>query len=141
MPDVLIRGDRVDLVKDGRFTMAVEVENTSIAYIDGHEVKSATWIGTYPGGGQASGSTVNEGILAGLLIYCERTMPIPVFEDQNPPVFRETQTVDRVLRPSVITAAENTLPEITVSPTGREFGEEKGTMFTLRSLSRIRILT
>ena len=113
VPDVLIRGDRVDLVKDGRFTMAVEVENTSIAYIDGHEVKSATWIGTYPGGGQATGSTVNEGILAGLLIYCERTMPIPVFEDQNPPVFRETQTVDRVLRPSVITAAENTLPEIT----------------------------
>ena len=37
VPDVLIRGDRVDLVKDGRFTMAVEVENTSIAYIDGHE--------------------------------------------------------------------------------------------------------
>ena len=113
VPDVLIQGDRVDLVHDGRFSMAVEVQNTSIADIDGHEVKSAEWIGTYPGGGQASGSTVNEGILAGLLIHCERTIPLPLLEDEDPSIFRETQTVDRVLRPSVITAAENTLPEIT----------------------------
>ena len=48
VPDVLIQGDRIDLVHDGRFSMAVEVQNTSIADIDGHEVKSAEWIGTYP---------------------------------------------------------------------------------------------
>ena len=113
VPDVLTQGDRIDLVHDGRFSMAVEVQNTSIADIDGHEVKSAEWIGTYPGGGQAIGSTVNEGILAGLLIYCERTMSLPIVEDEDISIFRETQTVDRVLRPSVITAAENTLPEIT----------------------------
>ena len=112
VPDVLIEGDRIDLVHDGRFSMAVEVQNISIEDIDGHEVRSAKWIGTYPGGGQANGSTVNEGILAGLLIHCERTIPVPFSEDDGSSIFRETQTVDRVLRPSVITAAENTLPEI-----------------------------
>ena len=112
VPDILVEGDEIDLVNNGRVSMSITVTNTSsINQIDGHSVNSAEWIGHYPGIGQSSGSTVNEGILAGLIINCTRE--IQVEDDSNSTaIFTESQIVDRVLRPSIITAAENTPPQV-----------------------------
>ena len=112
VPDILVVGDEIDLVNNGRVSMSITVTNTSsINKIDGHSVNSAEWIGHYPGVGQSSGSTVNEGVLAGLIINCTREIQIE--EDSNSTaIFTESQIVDRVLRPSIITAAENTPPQV-----------------------------
>lgn len=112
VPDILVVGDEIDLVNNGRVSMSITVTNTSsINQIDGHSVNSAEWIGHYPGVGQSSGSTVNEGVLAGLIINCTREIQIE--EDSNSTaIFTESQIVDRVLRPSIITAAENTPPQV-----------------------------
>ena len=91
-----------------RFTV---IETSSTDEIDGHTVNSAKWIGDYPGGGQSSGTTVNEGILAGLIISCTGEIQIDP-DSSSAATFMESQTVDRVLMPSVITAAENTPPKI-----------------------------
>ena len=112
VPDILVEGDEIDLVNNGRVSMSITVIDTSSTnQIDGHSVNSAEWIGHYPGIGQSSGSTVNEGILAGLIINCTRE--IQVEDDSNSTaIFTESQIVDRVLRPSIITAAENTPPQV-----------------------------
>ena len=112
VPDILVEGDEIDLVNNGRVSMSITVTNTSSTnQIDGHSVNSAEWIGHYPGIGQSSGSTVNEGVLAGLIINCTREIQIE--EDSNSTaIFTESQIVDRVLRPSIITAAENTPPQV-----------------------------
>lgn len=112
VPDVLVEGDQIDLIQDGALSMRFTViETSSSDEIDGHTVNSAKWIGDYPGGGQSSGTTVNEGILAGLIISCTREIQIDP-DSSSAATFMESQTVDRVLTPSVITAAENTPPKI-----------------------------
>ena len=112
VPDILVEGDEIDLVNNGRVSMSITVTDTSSTnQIDGHSVNSAEWIGHYPGIGQSSGSTVNEGVLAGLIINCTREIQIE--DDSNSTaIFTESQIVDRVLRPSIITAAENTPPQV-----------------------------
>ena len=110
VPDVLVQGDEIDLVNNGRVSMSITVIDTSSTnQIDGHTVNSAEWIGHYPGIGQSSGSTVNEGVLAGLIINCTREIQIE--EDSNSTaIFTESQIVDRVLRPSIITCLLYTSP-------------------------------
>ncbi len=112
VPNILVEGDEIDLVNNGRVSMRMTVTDTSSTnQIDGHSVNSAEWTGHYPGLGQSYGSTVNEGLLAGLIINCTREIQIE--EDSNSTaIFTESQIVDRVLRPSIITAAENTPPQV-----------------------------
>ena len=110
-PDVLVQGDRIDLISDQQLSMTLIVTNETAGQIDGHPVRSVSWSGYYPGGGTANGTTVNEGILAGTIISCSRSIPLQ--QDQNASAyFTESQSIVRVLRPSVITEAENTIPEI-----------------------------
>ncbi len=110
-PDVLVQGDRIDLISDQQLSMTLIVTNETASQIDGHPVRSVSWSGYYPGGGTANGTTVNEGILAGTIISCSRSIPLQ--QDQNASAyFTESQSIVRVLRPSVITEAENTIPEI-----------------------------
>ena len=98
---------------------------------DGHEVELAEWQDTESlDNFTAYGTVINEGLLAGMLHEVYRIidigLPIGDENDNESEVVRvvEHQTLERVLYPSVITAAENTPPTLL----GLSFRE--GVLFT-----------
>ena len=82
--------------------------------MDGHIVEVAEWLGDYGENSHASGATVNEGPLAGLLNEVHRWVEIEIGQNDSGDsiAFVEHQLVDRVLSPSVVSEEENTPPAL-----------------------------
>ena len=117
-PDKLQVGDIFPTSQDGAGP-SIEIIGIRMGMADGHEVELAEWQDAANDEGfTAYGTVINEGILAGLLHEVNREINIDLpLEGENSTNNQtvsvvEHQTLERVLYPSVITAAGNTPPAL-----------------------------
>ena len=113
-PEVLFSGDKLVISNNIDFILSVLVKDTREVIIDGHNVNVINWIGNFRNDSdftsQASGSIINEGLLAGLFHHVNRSITM---EFNNTEInFHETQNLDKIRSPSIITAEENTPPSL-----------------------------
>lgn len=126
VPDEVRIGDTFSISKNGP---EVEITGIRMGMADGHEVELADWVDTTEQENfTAYGSIINEGILAGLLheVHRELDFSLPLEGENSTQSVRvvEHQTLERVLYPSVITAAGNTPPALL------SLGFREGALFT-----------
>ncbi len=110
-PASLTIGDHVDLLGSELMHLSVTATSTGTVVRDGHTIPVTYWSGTYGGDGLASGAVISEGILAGLVAEVTRDVILDM-DDGDTLEFSETQSLARVLSPSIITEGENTAPSI-----------------------------
>jgi len=110
-PEVLFSGDKLKISKNLDFVLSVLVKDSREEIIDGHTVKVIDWVGDYGNDSYAYGSIINEGLLSGLFNYVNRSVIVDMGLDVDVD-FYETQKLDKIRYPSVITAAENTPPSL-----------------------------
>ena len=117
-PQILLIGDRFSLVGNEAMVLDVTVTGISEQHVDGHNVTVAQWSGAYGDISLASGSIINEGVLAGLLNEISRWVQVNLSEvgAGGDVSFLEYQSIDRVLSPSIITIDENTPPSLGSDP-------------------------
>tara|TARA_B110000003_G_scaffold241642_1_gene249003 strand:- start:42 stop:3056 length:3015 start_codon:yes stop_codon:yes gene_type:complete len=108
-PEILFSGDRLVISNNMDFILTVLVKDSRQVIIDGHDVKVIDWIGNYGENTQASGSIINEGLLAGLFFQINRS--VSLVEDIQTD-FSENQILVKITSPSIITAEENTPPSL-----------------------------
>ena len=110
-PAGLMVGDRIDLLGSELMHLSVTATSTGTVVRDGHTIPVTYWEGAFGGDGQAQGAVINEGILAGLIAEVTRNVTLDLDEGDSLE-FGETQSLARVLSPSIITESENTPPTI-----------------------------
>ena len=111
-PEILFPGDKLVISNNLDLILSVLVMNSREVIVDGHNVVVIDWIGDYGNDSQASGSIINEGLLAGLFYNINRSVVMSITDSEIN--FRETQTLDKIRYPSIITADENTLPSLEI---------------------------
>ena len=104
-------GDRVDLLGSELMHLSITATSTGTVVRDGHTIPVTYWDGAYGNEGSATGAVINEGILAGLIAEVTRNVTLDMDEGDSLE-FGETQSLARVLSPSIITEGENTAPSI-----------------------------
>ena len=115
MPIPLMKDDRLRLAGQEGITLTVSAGATRIDVRDGHNLTVIEWTGFYEGDGEAglaSGAMVSAGPLKGLLSTVQRTLAVPFGEDSETVVVEETQTLERVLSPEIVSEDDNTAPSI-----------------------------
>ena len=113
MPIPLAQHDRLRLGQQDGVTLTVIAGETRIDVRDGHNLTVIDWTGTYDGeGGLASGTMVSSGPLKGLLTSVQRSLSVPFGDDGESVVLQETQVLERVLSPEIVSEDENTPPSI-----------------------------
>ena len=114
MPIPMHPGDTIRLDGQEGLTLVVTAETLANDPRDGHNFHVVTWSGEYEGDGSgyASGAIIDQGPLKGLLSNVNRTLEIPYGEDNNTAFLNESQTLERVLSPSIVTLEENSAPVI-----------------------------
>ena len=110
-PAELLVGDRIDLLGSELMHLSVTATSTGTVVRDGHTIPVTYWDGVYGAENHAHGAVINEGILAGLIAEVTRNATIDL-DDGGTLEFGETQSLARVLSPSIITESENTPPSI-----------------------------
>ena len=110
-PAGLMIGDRVDLLGSELMHLSVTATSTGTVVRDGHTIPVTFWNGVYGGDGQATGAVISEGILSGLIAEVTRNVTLDL-DDGDSLEFGETQSLARVLSPSIITEGENSAPSI-----------------------------
>tara|TARA_B100000900_G_scaffold414853_1_gene442758 strand:+ start:11440 stop:14445 length:3006 start_codon:yes stop_codon:yes gene_type:complete len=110
IPEILNPGDEIILSGNLDITLSIIVQENREVNIDGHNVDVIDWIGNYGDNTEANGSVINEGLLAGLFHNINRSITVNMSESEV--IFHETQSLDKIRSPSIITADENTLPTI-----------------------------
>ena len=110
-PAGLTVGDRVDLMGSELMHLSITATSTGTVVRDGHTIPVTYWNGDFGGEGQATGAVISEGILAGLLAEVTRNVSLDMDQGESLE-FGETQSLSRVLSPSIITEGENTAPSI-----------------------------
>ena len=108
-PEILFYGDRLVISNNIDFILSVLVKDSREVIIDGHDVKVIDWIGDYGNDTLASGSIINEGLLAGLFFQINRSVSLA---DDIGIDFYETQGLVKITSPSIITAEENNPPSL-----------------------------
>ena len=82
---------------------------------DGHNLTVIDWTGVYEGegeGGVATGSVVSAGPLSGLLSTVDRSLTVPFGEENESVVLQETQVLERVLSPGIVSEDDNNPPVV-----------------------------
>tara|TARA_Y100001934_G_scaffold273649_1_gene364303 strand:- start:49 stop:2751 length:2703 start_codon:yes stop_codon:yes gene_type:complete len=110
-PAELMVGDRLDLLGSELMYLSVTAISTGTVVRDGHTIPVTYWDGQYGGDSHAQGAVISEGILAGLVAEVTRNATLDL-DDGGSLEFGETQSLARVLSPSIITESENTPPTI-----------------------------
>ena len=111
MPIPMLAHDIVHLDGENGLELTIEAYATGNDPRDGFNLSVVHWTGTYgDSGGIANGSIVDEGPLKGLVSSISRTLDIPFGEENDTAMFSETQVVERILSPSIITAENNSAP-------------------------------
>ena len=110
-PAELMVGDRLDLLGSELMYLSVTATSTGTVVRDGHTIPVTYWDGQYGGDSHAQGAVISEGILAGLVAEVTRNTTLDL-DDGGSLEFGETQSLARVLSPSIITESENTPPTI-----------------------------
>lgn len=115
MPIPMVQHDRLRLDEQDGLTLTVSAGIPRIDTRDGHNLSVIEWSGSYGGSGesgQASGTIVSVGPLQGLLSSTERTLSIPFGESNETVTVVESQYLERVLSPSIVSEDENSPPVI-----------------------------
>ncbi len=126
VPIPMQAGDRVVLNGQEGLTMQVQVIEQSTDVADGRTFTTVRWSGTYLDvEGTASGQLVAVGPLSGLSTSVVRSVEVPYGEESDVAWLNETQHLDRVLSPSVVTEGQNTLPALVslLTPSGSAVAE------------------
>ena len=111
MPIPAAPGDRFLLDEQAGMALLVEVLAYATDVADGRTFETAQWTGTYAEfGGTAEGHLVAVGPLKGLSTSVTRSLEVPYGENDDVAWLNESQTLARVLSPSVVTAEGNTPP-------------------------------
>lgn len=111
MPIPMVPHDRVYLSGQNGLELTVEAFATGVDPRDGFNLSVVHWTGVFgDSGGAANGSIVDEGPLMGLVSSVTRSMDLPFGEGNDTALFSESQVVDRILSPSIITAENNSAP-------------------------------
>jgi hypothetical protein len=111
MPIPAAPGDRFLLDEQAGMGLLVEVLAYATDESDGRTFETAQWAGTYAEfGGTAEGHLVAVGPLKGLSTSVIRSLEVPYGDDGEVAWLNESQTLARVLSPSVVTAEGNTPP-------------------------------
>ncbi len=112
MPIPLIPGDTIRLAEQEGLSLVITAESTGNDPRDGFNLHVTNWTGNYDGSGSASGSIIDQGPLMGLISSVNRILEIPYGSENETANFTESQMVERILSPSVITAENNTAPTL-----------------------------
>jgi len=111
MPIPAAPGDAFLLDQQAGMELSVEVLEYSTDVADGRTFETARWTGTYVEfGGTAEGHLVAIGPLKGLSTNVARSLEVPYGDEGEVAWLNESQTLARVLSPSVVTAEGNTPP-------------------------------
>ncbi len=110
-PTELLEGDSLSLYASDMMWLDLTADGYDTFTRDGHVMQVTTWNGTYSGAGTASGSVVNNGILAGLIAEAQRDVGFDIGDDEQLN-FTEVQSLERVISPAIISESENTPPQI-----------------------------
>jgi len=112
MPIPLIPGDTVRLADQDGLTLIITAESTGNDPRDGFNLHVVNWVGSYENVGTASGSIVDQGPLMGLLSSVNRVLELPYGEGNESANFSESQVVERIVSPSIVTAENNSAPSL-----------------------------
>lgn len=115
MPIPLMKDDRLRLAGQEGLTLTVVAGDTRIDVRDGHNLTVIDWSGAYEGAGEAgvaSGAMVSAGPLKGLLSTVQRSLSVPFGDDDETVILQETQSLERVLSPEIVSEDDNTAPSI-----------------------------
>ena len=140
MPIPLATDDYLRLNGQDGIILTVRAGDTRVDTRDGHNLTVIDWTGVYDGeGGVATGSVVSAGPLSGLLSTIDRSLTVPFGEENESVVLQETQVLERVLSPEIVSEDDNNPPVVSeiewreVSPL-----ERVEALLTFRQPSKIR---
>jgi len=107
-------GDIVRLLAQDGIVLTVTAGQEAIEPRDAKNLSVIQWTGVYSDGvsGTASGSIVHKGPLTGLLASTVRSFEIEFGTDGETALLNESQAVDAILSPSIVSADDNTAPQV-----------------------------
>ena len=107
-------GDVIRLLDQDGIALTVTAGQETIEPRDAKNLSVIQWTGIYSDGvsGTAFGSIVHQGPLTGLLASTVRSFEIEFGEDGETALLNESQAVDAILSPSIVSAEDNTSPKI-----------------------------
>jgi len=107
-------GDVVRLLAQDGIVLTVTAGQEAIEPRDAKNLSVIQWTGVYSDGvsGTASGSIVHKGPLTGLLASTVRSFEIEFGTDGETALLNESQAVDAILSPSIVSADDNTAPQV-----------------------------
>ena len=107
-------GDVVRLLAQDGIVLTVTAGQEAIEPRDAKNLSVIQWTGVYSDGvsGVASGSIVHQGPLTGLLASTVRSFEIEFGTDGETALLNESQAVDAILSPSIVSADDNTAPQV-----------------------------
>ncbi|MEC7273026.1 MAG: choice-of-anchor X domain-containing protein, partial [Candidatus Thermoplasmatota archaeon] len=107
-------GDVVRLLAQDGIVLTVTAGQETIEPRDAKNLSVIQWTGVYSDGvsGTASGSIVHQGPLTGLLASTVRSFEIEFGTDGETALLNESQAVDAILSPSIVSADDNTAPQV-----------------------------
>ena len=107
-------GDVVRLLAQDGIVLTVTAGQEAIEPRDAKNLSVIQWTGVYSDGvtGTATGSIVHQGPLTGLLASTIRSFEIEFGTDGETAFLNESQAVDAILSPSIVSADDNTAPQI-----------------------------
>ncbi|MGB1485252.1 MAG: hypothetical protein ACPG9E_04600 [Poseidonia sp.] len=113
MPIPLATDDYLRLNGQDGIILTVRAGDTRVDTRDGHNLTVIDWTGVYGGeGGVATGSVVSAGPLSGLLSTVDRSLTVPFGEENESVVLQETQVLERVLSPEIVSEDDNNPPVV-----------------------------
>lgn len=115
MPIPMAQDDRMRLDGQDGLTLTITAGTSRIDTRDNHNLSVIEWSGTYGGSGesgQASGTIVSVGPLQGLLSSTTRSLDIPFGESNQTVTVVESQYLERVLSPAIVSEDDNSPPVI-----------------------------
>ena len=115
MPIPMRSNDQLRLNGQDGLALTVIAGSTAVDARDGHNLTVIEWQGTYGGSGDsgtASGTIVSVGPLSGLISGVERNLSLPFGDNNESVTLFETQYLERVLSPEIVSEDDNTAPSI-----------------------------
>jgi len=107
-------GDLIRLLGQDGIVLTVTAGQESIEPRDAKNLSVIEWTGVYSDGvsGTAQGSIVHKGPLTGLLASTTRSFEIEFGQNGEVALLNESKAVDAILSPSIVSADDNTAPQI-----------------------------
>tara|TARA_Y100000588_G_scaffold391650_1_gene500916 strand:+ start:725 stop:3559 length:2835 start_codon:yes stop_codon:yes gene_type:complete len=138
-PQIVSVGDTFSLIGNKAMVLDVSVSGISSDFVDGHIVSVAEWNGTFGDMSSANGSVINEGPLSGLLNEVSRLVSVGLGTGDEAISFIESQRIDRIMSPSIVTFDENTAPSLS-SETGSSIRFREGILSTEGGIAHLEVV-